>query len=228
MAKSRIAGRSWKKKQLTLEELAKLLKPFGGSDLFDEDAMDGSLYDIVVVDGDLHFDRDLITFKEKLCGLVVLGDLIVRGRYEDSDDPNTGVFVKGNLRAESVITSGELVVLGDLDAGDALVGYYNDFGAKLRGTVRAKVFVPEQHSFELKGKVDFGLVLGDGEQCTWKGKKPFKPLALRDYPKHVVKTLLQETNVETLAEMEWDEVLDHDALMKKVRKGAPILVERAR
>lgn len=133
------------------------------------------------------------------------------------------MFVKGNLQAKSVITSGELVVLGDLDAGDALVGYYSDFGAKLRGAVRAKVFVPEQHSFELKGKVDFGLVLCDGDQCTWKGKKPFKPLALRDAPKHVDKKLLQESEPETLAEMEWDEVLDHDALMKMVRKGASIL-----
>lgn len=226
MAKTRIAGRSWKKKQLSLETFAKLLKSFGGSDLFDEDAMDGSLYDIVVVDGDLRLDGDLITFKEKLCGLMVLGDLVVDGRYEDSGDPNTGVFVQGNLRAKSVITSGELVVLGDVDAGDALVGDYNDFGAKLRGAVRAKVFVPEQHSFELKGKLDFAVVLGDGDQCTWKGKKPFKPLAVRDYPKRVAKTLLEVTDPETLAEMESDEVLDHDALKKSVRKGTPILLSR--
>lgn len=224
-AKTRLKGRSWAKNEITLREIATLLEPFGGTDLFTEQQMDGSIYDILVVDGDLSVPGNLVTFKEQLTGLIVLGNLKIGGRYEDCDDPNTGVFVKGNMSATSVITTGELVVLGDLDAGEALIGSYNDFGARVRGNVSAKLFVPEQHCFELRGKVSFDVVLGDADQCEWKGKGrvPWNPLPVDEYPKRVARSLLLETDPDALSEMSWDEALDHDEVMQCVRKGAPVL-----
>lgn len=112
--KNAIGGRSWLRGEVTLNEVRRLTKKFGAQAdaLFDDDAMEGSDYDVVVVDSALRVDGDLSTARHGLCGLVVCGDLNVSGAYADYDDPATGVFVFGDMHVGAMRTNGALGVAG--------------------------------------------------------------------------------------------------------------------
>lgn len=127
-AASKPFGRSWLKEAVTLDEIRKLTKAWKDAvPLFDDERMDGSEYDVQVVDGALHVKGDLRTFEHNLCGLVITGDLIVDGLYAETDDPACGVFVLGNMKAAGVVTTGTLGVKGSLTVTEACLGFYNDY-----------------------------------------------------------------------------------------------------
>jgi hypothetical protein len=109
--------------------------------------------DAFVCDGDLHLDS-FHSGLLKVALLVVKGDLIVDGHYQDSDDPECLVLVTGDLKAKSLITAGWLEVHGDLLVEDALIGDYNDCSAEIFGDVRARFFYPEEHFFTVHGSLD--------------------------------------------------------------------------
>jgi hypothetical protein len=221
----RLGGLSYLRGELDEKKISTFLKTLSTqSDLFGEEQMDGSLYDVLVIEGDLVVSGNLILEQEKLCGLIVLGNLIVAGHYEDSMDPVTGVYVKGSLSAKSAITAGELVVRENLNIEESLIGDYNDYGATIFGHAKAKLFVTEQHRFNFKGQATFQTVLETGEQCEWKGKKPWVPLKIGSYAKTLVKGVLLHTDDETISSIEEaDELVDHDALKQMVRKGKSVL-----
>ena len=52
-------------------------------------------------------------------GLVVTGRLVVRGCYEDTDDPECCTFVLGDMQAGSVITAGYLNLAAGRASGDS-------------------------------------------------------------------------------------------------------------
>lgn len=89
----------------------------------------------VTVDGDLHVERPFM----------VLGNLTVRGHLSDAGASSI-IAVSGNLRAQSVITHGDIVVRGNLDAGHLLYGFCNDTTLLVEGCLRAEVLIEDDHA----------------------------------------------------------------------------------
>lgn len=82
--------------------------------------------------------------------LLVTGDLIVHGTLRDSDHESL-IAVGGALRAHAVMSSGELMVAGDLEA--AIVwGFYNDHSLLVGGTLRCTVLVNDDHDLRAEAE----------------------------------------------------------------------------
>src|ERR1041385_2596528 len=109
-----IDGRSFLRGELTRDEILAVTAQFESSRYLFQDHMSDWAYDVILVQGDLEIDGRLEMFNRKLAGLVVTGNLVVRGYYGDGDDPESGVFVLGDMAAENVVTSGWLNVAGSL------------------------------------------------------------------------------------------------------------------
>jgi hypothetical protein len=214
-------ARSWLRKEITLDEIRKLTKPWkDAAPLFDDDMMDGSIYDVHVVDGDLHVKGDLRTFKQKLCGLVVTGDLIVDGLYAETDDPACGVFVHGNMKAARVVTTGTLGVKGSLTATEACVGFYNDYSATIGKDLITPLFAPENHHFEIKGKLRAKLVVGYGAE--YRVPTALKAAAKKLMPKKLSAVLVPEVLSGEDSDEEEAEV-NATKLRERVFAGKPVL-----
>jgi hypothetical protein len=153
-----IAGaRSYKQGQVTRDEalaVMKLSRDRGkAKGLIDRiDDLDDYQSDLFVVDGDLRIAGDLDLMKEGIFLLAIRGDLVVDGVYHDYDDPETFLLVTGAMTARDVLTAGWLEVHGELTARGSVIGDYNHGGAHLGG-LRARVFYPEHHHFEVTGPV---------------------------------------------------------------------------
>jgi hypothetical protein len=214
----KLPGRSLLSGDVTLGEIQRLTKPFGdqAEALFDEGSMEGSEYDVLVVDGPLHIEGDFDTFQHKLCGLVVVGDFTVDGVYLDYDDPATGVFVLGNMKAGRVITTGALGVKKSLTVPGSLVGFYNDYSADIGGDVTCECFYPENHHFSIGKKLNAKYVLGSGAE--WRVSKHLKastkPLAAEQWAKVL--------HASVISGDEEDPELDYDAFKERVTKGLPV------
>lgn len=211
----KINGRSVRRGETTAEELAELTADFNQGpplleEYLDEGVLESHDFDYLVVDGDLVVDGNFDMEAAGLCFLVVKGNLIVEGCYSDQyDHPATGVFVLGNLRARDVSTHGALGVQGDLVAARALVGDYNDYGAEVKGSLRAKIFFPENHAFEVGGDASFEYVLGE-DAGYWTGdvRKPLKSIEGAALAALLVPEVIYEGAV---AHSEFKEVLQRGA-----------------
>jgi hypothetical protein len=124
------------------------------------------IYDVRVAAGDLEISGDLSTFGAKLRGLVVGGSLRVRGRYSDFDDPASFTLVLGDFEADEVFTAGRLEVRGNATVRGALVGDENDYSATIGGDLRARLFYPEEHFFEVGGEARFGAAVGNSDRIN--------------------------------------------------------------
>ncbi|RPK54626.1 MULTISPECIES: hypothetical protein [unclassified Streptomyces] len=124
------------------------------------DQIDDYTADIGFVDGDLHIPGDLDLTQEHVWLLVVLGDLVVDGKYGDDDHPESFSLVTGNMRARDIVTAGWLEVHGDLST-DRLIGDYNDCGAHIGGDVHAQLFYGEEHHFTIGGALIADAVIGE-------------------------------------------------------------------
>lgn len=88
--------------------------------------------------------------------IIIFADSVdISGTYRDLDHPCYPVIINGSLTAKHVMTGGELIVLGDLIVEQALFGFYNDYGCKVKGKVLARYFYPEYHHFFIEGDCDF-------------------------------------------------------------------------
>jgi hypothetical protein len=102
----------------------------------------------VVWFGDAHFDTDLV-----LDGpLIVLGDLTVDGLLDDGDVDRSFLAVTGDLRARAVRSGAFNLVLGEI-AADVIVCFNSDGGLGAGGDIVADLFVQDQHSYDLGGKL---------------------------------------------------------------------------
>lgn len=216
-------GRSFLKGEVTLEEIRQLTKDFDEAEpLFDDEMMDGTDYDVRVVDGDLHVEGDLRTFEHDLCGLVVTGNLTVDGLFADTDDPATGVFVLGDMTAARVVTNGSLGVKGSLTATEVLVGFYNDYGAEVGKDVVTPFFAPENHHFEIGGTLKAKAVVGHAAE--FRIPKAMKADAEKLKPKNLYELLVPEVLEGDPEHPEKAEV-DNAALRKRVLAGQPIIAK---
>lgn len=220
-ARSKPLGRSFLAGEVTLEEVRKLTKAWNdAAPLFDDEMMDGSIYDVQVVDGDLHVKGDLRTFEHELCGLVVTGDLTVDGLYAETDDPACGVFVLGDMKAARVVTNGTLGVKGTLTATEACVGFYNDYGASIGKDLVTPLFAPENHHFDIKGKLRASHVVGYGAE--YRVPKAMKAAAEKLMPKRLSDLLVPDVLEGEDGDDEQAE-LDNTKLRERVRAGKPVL-----
>lgn len=223
-AASKPLGRSWLKGDVTLEEVRKLTKAWkDAAPLFDDEMMDGCIYDVQVVDGDLDVKGDLRTFQRNLCGLVVTGNLTVEGLYAETDDPACGVFVLGNMKAARVVTTGTLGVKGSLTVTEACIGFYNDYGATIGKDLITPLFAPENHHFEIKGKLRATHVVGHGAE--YRVPKTMKAAATKLMPKKLSQVLVPDVlDGEDTDEEEAE--LDDTKLRERVFAGKPVLVTK--
>jgi hypothetical protein len=214
-------GRSWLAGEATIEEIRALTGSFDGAEpLFEDDLLIESAYDIVVADGDLNVGGDLDTFKQNLIGLVVRGNLTIGGLYSDVDDPATGVFVLGNMKCARMITTGELGVQGSLEATEALAGFYNDYSATVGGDVITPILHPENHHFEVGGRLLADHVVGHGAEYRF-------PVSMRDLaksklPRDLREVLVDDVLVSEEGEGAEDVELDSEAFIDRVRSGLAV------
>jgi hypothetical protein len=169
--------------------------------------------------------------------LIVKGNLQVEGELTDNCDPYTVTLVLGNLEAKGVRTAGDLEVLGSLRASGWLIGFYNDYSAMIAGDVSAPVFVPEYHYFDIRGKAQFGLVLGERAadrvpEAVGPSVRPLDPARYREVMVPEVVIPDDEIPMEEALEMErngddirW--ILDMERVEDRLRKGLRLTVEGA-
>lgn len=154
-----IQGRSYARGEVTLDELRAVTSGFEHAHALVAEDLLSADYDAILVEGDLHLPS--LSLGDGVVLLVVTGNLTVDGACNDCDDPATGLYVLGNLQAGSVYTAGMMGVQGNLTVTRTLAGFYNDYYATVKGTTRAAVFFPENHSFVFVGEPSFDHVLGE-------------------------------------------------------------------
>lgn len=195
-------ARSFRRGTLGPGELTAMAKLVKRSDLREMaremDAFDG---DAMLVEGDLNVPGDFRAKDVGVIWLVVKGDLVVDGLYEDTcDDAPDHVFVAGSLRAADVVTAGALDVGGDLVASGVVVGDYNDGDARVRGDLRARLFAPYDHAFRIDGKIRAeAVLLRDGEKAR------------------------RGTNGKRWSDLDLAAVFTEDELVTRLRRRLPIL-----
>ncbi|MFF9566224.1 hypothetical protein [Streptomyces sp. NPDC014685] len=156
-------ARSYKENQVSRAEVLTAISRFHDKYSIERvtaalDEIEDYANDIWLVDHDLHIPGDL-ELAQSAYLLVVLGDLIVDGVYDDSHYPESFLLVTGNMRARDVVTGGWLEVHGDLNT-DRLIGDYNDCGAYIGGDVHARLFYGEEHHFTIGGALSANAVIG--------------------------------------------------------------------
>jgi hypothetical protein len=222
------AGRSFQQGEVTRAELLKLTAQFEiGRDFFARD-MEGWQYDVRLVEGDLTVPGGLDLFTERLAALVVTGNLEVQGLYGDSDDPWSGAFVLGDMRAATVITAGSLNVAGSLTVAGGLVGDYNDYSAAIGGQTTARYLHTEYHWFDFRGGVKVDYVLGP-PRGSWPKTTRLRELPGASYPDVLVPEVFSPDPADLTEEERakgWFD-LEHREIMRRTSAGEPVLLDPA-
>lgn len=172
-------------------------------------------YDFVLHKGDLTIDGDLDLLKEKVCVLLIEGNLRVNGLFHDYDDPATFTLITGSLSANNIITSGQIEVQGDLHVSENLIGDYNDYSATISGNVKAGFFYPENHHFTIAGNIDFKKAYGSKYQVN-EGKNKIKFIEPKELIKIIKREILEDIFEE---EDDVDFAIDSRELIKKIKAG---------
>ncbi|MFP2924205.1 hypothetical protein ACLESO_03095 [Pyxidicoccus sp. 3LG] len=193
--------------------------------------------DIVHHQGRLVLD-ELSTGRRPRIGLLIVeGDLIVKGRYEDSLDPESVVVVTGSLRAGDVITTGFLEVHGDLIARQSILFLDNDACCEVLGDVRAPFVYTNYHAVKVHGGVEARLVTGDAKHIRSKEKYTFLEETDRRVRELLSPKLLKvfademfedEEGEEVDPDEPWIDAIDSEKLAAFIRRGKPALVETSR
>lgn len=105
--------------------------------------------------GDLELDWDIgWVQRHGIVGVACAGDLTVDGDVLNRDSDSGPVFfVGGKLRVGTLLAGGSrVVVLGDVEASGLVIGFYNHGSIHIRGDLRAKAFIMEDHSGYVHGK----------------------------------------------------------------------------
>ncbi|MCE9671843.1 polymer-forming cytoskeletal protein [Myxococcus stipitatus] len=232
---------------LTAEELPSLLKrtirgKFAKSStlraakrLLEEHlAGEGAHRDIVHHEGKLVLEELTTARRPRLGLLLVEGDLVVKGRYEDSLDPESIVVVTGTLRAGDVITKGFLEVHGDLVAERSILFLDNDACCEVLGDVRAPFVYTNYHAVKVHGGVKARLVTGDArhirsaqeyvflEETTREVRDLLSPKLLKRFADEMFE---DEEGEEVDPDEPWIDAIDTETLAAFVRKGQSALVE---
>ncbi|QSQ27660.1 polymer-forming cytoskeletal protein [Pyxidicoccus parkwayensis] len=193
--------------------------------------------DILHHEGRLVLD-ELSTGRRPRIGLLIVeGDLVVKGRYEDSLDPESVVVVTGSLRAGDVITTGFLEVHGDLVAQQSILFLDNDACCEVFGDVRAPFVYTQYHAVKVHGGVEAQLVTGDAKHIRSKERHTFIEETDRRVRELLSPKLLKVFADEMFEDEEgedvdpdepWIDAIDSQKLAAFVRRGRPALAEAPR
>ncbi|MGN6110001.1 MAG: hypothetical protein ACTHU0_33155 [Kofleriaceae bacterium] len=190
--------------------------------------------DIVHHVGRLVLD-ELSTGRRPRIGLLIVdGDLVVKGRYEDSLDPESVVIVTGSLRAGDVITRGFLEVHGDLVAERSILFLDNDACSEVFGDVRAPFVYSSYHAVKVHGGVKARLVTGDAKHIRSTQKHTFieetDPRVRELLSPRLLKVFAEEMfddegDDDADPDDAWIDAIDSEKLAAFVRRGRPALAE---
>ncbi|MCP3103977.1 polymer-forming cytoskeletal protein [Myxococcus sp. K15C18031901] len=190
--------------------------------------------DILHHTGRLVLDELTTGRKPRIGLLVVEGDLVVKGRYEDSLDPESVVVVTGSLRAGDVITRGFLEVHGDLVAERSILFLDNEACTEVFGSVRAPFVYTNSHAVKVHGGVKARLVTGDGKYIRSQEKHTFieetetevrdrlSPKLLKRFADEMFEA---EEGEEVDPDEPWIDALDTEKLVAFVRRGQSALAQ---
>ncbi|WP_164002935.1 polymer-forming cytoskeletal protein [Pyxidicoccus caerfyrddinensis] len=197
-------------------------------------AGDSANSDILHHKGRLVLDA-LSTRKRPSIGLLIVeGNLVVKGRYEDSLDPESVVVVTGSLQAGDIITEGFLEVHGDLVAERSILFLGNDACCEVFGDVRAPFVYTQYHSVNVHGGVKARLVTGDAKHIRSKQKHTFieesdrrvrgllSPKLLKVFADEMFE---DEEGEEADPDDPWIDAIDSEQLAAFVRRGQPALAQ---
>ncbi|MDQ7911310.1 hypothetical protein RB614_43160 [Phytohabitans sp. ZYX-F-186] len=222
------AGRSFRQGEVTRAELLKVTSQFKVGRGFFAPDMDGWHYDVRLVEGDLSVPGGLDLFAQGLAALVVTGNLEVQGAYGDGDDPWSGVFVLGDMRAANVVTAGSLSVAGSLTVAGGIVGDYNDYSATVGGQTTARYLHTEYHWFDFGAAVQVEYVLGS-PRGSWPKTTRLRELPAARYPDVLVSEVFSPDPAELTDEERakgWFD-LDHREVSRRTSVGEPVLLDWA-
>lgn len=151
--------------------------------------------DLVLSEGDLRLD-DLHTGRKPFIGLLIVeGDLVIEGLFRDCLDPESIIIVTGDLRADRLISEGQLEVHGSVIVEREALWRDNDGCAEIFGDLRAgKLLYTKYHAVKIHGKVVAPMILGDDNRFESKSKFEFidetdddnKEMLLRALPKEAL------------------------------------------
>ena len=177
--------------------------------------------DVLYHEGDLEIDGDFRTGVElALALLVVHGDLVVNGLFEDCLDQESVVVVTGDLRARNLISEGWLEVHGDVRVEGCAVFDHNYCTAEIFGGLSAGFIFTRYHHVEVHGQVIASLVAGDAGHI----ESPHDFAFVEDHDPRlaellVPKVVLIDGDVAGEHGEDWEFHLDLGAMTDLVRAG---------
>jgi hypothetical protein len=191
-------------------------------------AGDSLASDLLLHDGDLVL-QELRTGAEPFVGLLVVrGDLIVEGLYQDCLDPESTVIVTGDLRAQRLVSEGLLEVHGSVVVEREALWMDNDGCAEIFVDLSAAFTYTKYHSVKVHGRVVSPLVLGDDRHIDASQAYAF---VKETGPSH--KSALRAVLPEAALSLEGDpedgedewciDYVKCDVLQKLVVNGSPVL-----
>jgi hypothetical protein len=106
-------------------------------------------------------DLKIIGSFDNDAAVIVDGNLEIAGSYDDYLSGSPGLLiVLGDMKAEHVLTWGDLYVRGRLTARGLVYGYYNDFALTVGGGIDARGIVISDHSADYEAGAS-GFTLDD-------------------------------------------------------------------
>jgi hypothetical protein len=119
------------------------------------DRVGGSLIADYLADGDIpwYLHRGDLVVPENLdndIALIVDGDLVVHGFYDDYVSDIGLVVVLGDMVVRDLVSWGSVYVGGDLYADGIVYGYYNDYTFEVDGKVHARALVLSDKSSDYR------------------------------------------------------------------------------
>lgn len=101
-------------------------------------------------DGDLDFDL-FHKFGIVNYGLIVDGDVLVHGYIH----AEINMTILGNLKSKSIYKNlSHVIIKGDLIVDQTVLGIYNDGSLKIKGDVKAEVWISDDHDMSASGNYD--------------------------------------------------------------------------
>ncbi|MFK4211291.1 hypothetical protein [Streptomyces sp. NPDC030920] len=139
---------------------------------------------------------------------VVTGSVTVEGVVGDRA-PYSVVAIGGTVKARGVLTSGEMLVMGDIEA-DVVYGDYND-STLHAGTIRARLVIEDDHETIASVEADLHFDLDDYQQGYGDGVQE----QLRAF-------LVDEVFAADEDEDADEEMFDAGLLFARLREGLPV------
>jgi hypothetical protein len=171
-----------------------------------------------------------------IANLIVNGNLTVKNAIVTSEDPSTMLVVNGDVRAANIVSSGGLVVTGNLHVDGCLFGDYNHGSAFVRGNATANFFHPDEYFFEVTGKTDFKIAFGNAYRLN-ENERPeamnYNERTARDFFAHLHESVRKQMDVSVETELDancedgavWA-YLDRYAFMKYCLTGHPVFAQK--